>query len=171
MEKAKSNILTRILMALIAVLALLVVCKIFFIDVYTVVGNSMLPTYESGDKVFARKVGGVSRFDVVIINAENYKDSGAISEDTDRLFKRVVAVAGDAIWSENGVLCLEYDGETYILTDENYGAGNLDFMINGIERIVIPEGYVFVLGDNRNNSTDSRIIGLIAVEDIEAVVL
>ena len=69
------------------------------------------------------------------------------------------------------MLCLEYDGETHILADENYGGGDIDRMIVQVERTVVPDGYVYVLGDNRNNSADSRIIGLVAVEDIEAVVL
>ena len=171
MEKTRGKVLSRVLSALLIVLALLTVCKIFFIDIYTVVGDSMSPTYENGQRVFARKVGGTGRFDAVIIRAENYRGGGVLPEDADRLFKRVVAVAGDIVWSENGVLCLEYDGETHILTGENYGGGDIEPMILPVERTVVPDGYVYVLGDNRNNSADSRIIGLVAVEDIEAVVL
>ena len=45
MEKTRGKVLSRVLSALLIVLALLTVCKIFFIDIYTVVGDSMSPTY------------------------------------------------------------------------------------------------------------------------------
>lgn len=171
MRKTKGKFWSRALTALVALLLLLCVCKIFFIDIYSVTGASMSPTYADGQKVFARKVGGAGRFDAVIIRAENYKEGGALPDDADRLFKRVVAVAGDVIWTEDGVLCLTYDGETHKLENENYGGGRLEPMLVGIEKTTVPDGYVYVLGDNRNNSADSRVIGLVAAGDIEAVVL
>ena len=80
MEKTRGKVLSRVLSALLIVLALLTVCKIFFIDIYTVVGASMSPTYENGQRVFARKVGGAGRFDAVIIRAENYRGGGVLPD-------------------------------------------------------------------------------------------
>lgn len=163
----------KLLTVLTVILAAFCLVKIFIADVYTVEGGSMLPTYQSGEQVFARKVGGTNRFDTVIIkNAEDYMTlAGQGGRGTQRLFKRVVAVAGDEIWSEDGVLCLCFDGTTYRYYTENYGGGALAKMMWQIPRQKVPSGKIFVLGDNRTDSIDSRNFGFVDVKDVEAVVI
>ena len=195
-KKKLANVLTNLLIIVTAILAVLCTFKIFLVDIYTVVGESMMDTYKHGQKVIARKIGTPDRFDAVIINADPYRTLGGYSADISMLFKRVVAVAGDTIWTEDGVLCVEYDGvvhryeeerykkcdkneseacktnecDHYLLDktlDINYASSNFN---KDLPRVTVPEGSVYVMGDNRKNSTDSRKFGVVAMRDIIAVV-
>lgn len=173
--KQKGALAIKILTAVTIVLAILCVVKLFVLDFYTIEGNSMEPTFHSGQSVFVRKVGGANRFDAVIIkNTETYLGDMTYNGDkVGRLIKRVVAVEGDVIWSENGVLCVRFDGEDHRYDEEDYGGGLLSEMpsYKDIDRQTVPQGKVFVLGDNRTDSIDSRTFGFVDKSDIEAVVL
>lgn len=79
--------------------------------------------------------------------------------------KRVIGIAGDKIQIENGKVYL--NGEE--LQEEYLADGVITNQLN-YNDIVVPEGYVFVMGDNRNQSADSRVFGCIPIEKIEGKV-
>ena len=165
MKKQKQNSLLGIILSvLIALMLLFVGIRTFFIDWYNVSGGSMLPTYEHGQLVLGRKVGGAQRFDVVIIKADSLVGQ-------ERIIKRVVAFEGEEVWSQNGVLCVSSNGQTMTFENEDYGGGDIGKLKVEIKRQVIPQGCVYVLGDNRLTSVDSRTFGAISTDLIEAVVL
>jgi signal peptidase I len=124
----------------------------------TVVGDSMNPTFKSGQlvstEVFHSDTDDVQVGEIVIFQSEEYGKE---------LIKRVVAVGGDTVQIKNGVLYRNGKAvkETFSLM-ENAGLAE--------EELTVPEDSVFCLGDNRNNSTDSRIIGCISYSDIKYVV-
>lgn len=111
-----------------------------------VVGSSMNPTYTSGDFLLVWKTEDVKLGDIVAINSDTL---GKI------LCKRVIGVAGDHIViNETGLyINNELIVEEYTSTEDWYINYNLD--------ITVPEDSVFVMGDNRIASTDSRAIGCI----------
>ena len=151
-------------------LALLIAYLIItFVGQRTVVdGDSMYPGLNDGDNIIVEKLsyrfGEIERYDVIVFN---YHDPFK-NEDV-YYIKRVIGMPGDTIFIENGaVYLINEDGETVPL-NENYGYySNADIMQAYLASvpITIPEGQYFVLGDNRNNSYDSRQIGLIKEEDI-----
>ena len=149
--------------ALIFALAFLVLLFTFVVRVVAVNGSSMVPTLNSGDRLLVQSsLFQVERGDVVVI--DSYIEYGK------PLVKRVIAVGCDRvdINAETGEVFV--NGQ---LLDEPYIAeatrqkGDMEFPLT------VPEGYLFVMGDNRMHSTDSRYqdIGFIDERDILGQVL
>ena len=79
--------------------------------------------------------------------------------------KRVIGIEGDHIKIENGKVYL--NGEEL---DEPYLRDGIETESNLFTDITVPQGYIFVMGDNRPHSTDSRSFGCIPVEKVESKV-
>lgn len=139
---------------LVLSLLVLVVVFTFFVRVVRVDGDSMDTTLHNGDQVLLyTSVSEYQHGDIVVI------DRYAIVP----LVKRIIAVGGDT-------LKIGEDGMVYLngsMISEPYARG-LTKPKDCTETTIIPDGYVFVMGDNRMNSHDSRSsdIGLISIKDI-----
>jgi signal peptidase I len=129
----------------------------FVLEAFRIPSESMVPTLEVGDRVFVNKF--IYRFtepergDIVVFESVNGGE-----ED---LIKRVVALPGDEVEVRSGTLLVngEEQEEPYL---------NKELPFNGsYEPTEVPEGEVFVMGDNRANSADSRVFGPLPVENIE----
>ncbi|WP_077326157.1 signal peptidase I [Virgibacillus siamensis] len=164
MEKRKSEWFEWIKALLIA-FALIFVVRTFFFAPIVVDGPSMMPTLHDGDQMIINKIiydiNEPERFDIVVFHASDKKD----------FIKRVIGVPGDHVAVKNDVLFI--NGKKVkepFLSRMKQGENTYtdDFKLEDIPGGYkkIPEGYVLVLGDNRGNSTDSRILGLISMDQI-----
>lgn len=142
----------------------------FWVSTVKVQQNSMLPTLKPNDIVILDKLSSYSRGDVIVFS---------YSENDDYI-KRVIGIGGDTVWTENGDVYLEYtDKNGKKVTEklkEDYINEQSSTFTNGymgdLEKITIPEGKLFVLGDNRHVSVDSRHakVGLISQDSVKGVV-
>ena len=125
----------------------------FVFDPITVEGSSMIPTLNDGQYMLIEKIskhtGGIGRGDVVVIHLENLPP----------YVKRVVAVGGDTVEVKDGALYVNGQRQ-----DESY-LNELEIRYT-MEEQLIPEGYYFVMGDNRNNSSDSHSFGPVPLSQI-----
>ena len=138
-----------------------IICIIFtfiFRDA-NVVGNSMVNTLHNNDKIILTNFMYIPEpGDIVVINAENQ-----IEKD---IIKRVIATEGQTLRIDYNTGEVLVDG---VIIDEPYISSYTIKPNNEYDiPYVIPEGYNFVMGDNRNVSLDSRDseIGLIPVSDV-----
>ena len=180
-SKNKQSIVNTILNVFIVVIFVLLVFEIFFAANFTgiyVVGSSMDPTLTgakeyteggwvvadtSGDYVYVNKHASPTYGDIVVVN----KDSKTT------IIKRVIAMGGDYVKLDEGKLYLKHEGsnefklynESYVDPDNNTASlskntfprdsyGSLDE--NGY---YVEKGFLFILGDNRDVSEDSRADG------------
>jgi len=138
------------------------VVEAFLVQAFWIPSPSMEPTLEQGDRVLVNKLAykfhDVHRGDVVVFERPPGTSNGADDEIKD-LIKRVVGVGGDRIESRDGSLYVNRE-----LIDEPYLEPGTRTDVP--EAIVVPDGQVFVMGDNRENSEDSRVFGPIDEDTI-----
>lgn len=150
MKNRIKNIMSYVVIILIALLI-----KQYVFSPIRVNGSSMVPTLKDGDIMILNEIGyhlnGVKRFDIVVIKTDN-----------DRIIKRVIGLPGDTVEYLDNKLFI--NGE--IVPEDFTHDITHNFKLEEINESVIPQGYYFVVGDNRGNSKDSRIIGLVSSKQI-----
>jgi signal peptidase I len=140
--------------------------RTFFFSNYVVEGESMMPTLEDGNKLVVNKIGyqigDLDRFDVIVFHANEKED----------YVKRIVGLPGDRIKYEDDQLYINGKkiNEPFldIYRSQAFG-GRLtgDFTLQEVTgEKTVPKDKLFVLGDNRLGSWDSRHFGFISVEQV-----
>lgn len=153
--------------ALLIAFAIAAFIRYFLFTPIVVDGDSMMPTLENGDRMIVNKIGykigDPDRFDIIVFHAPEQKD----------YIKRVIGLPGDYVEYKDDQLYIngELIEEPYLdAYKEEITEGNLtyDFTLKDINPSldVIPEGHVFVMGDNRRFSKDSRHIGIVDQSEI-----
>lgn len=164
-EKKKNETMEWVKSILIA-FGIMAVIRIFLFTPIVVDGESMMPTLEHGDKMIVNKIGydigKPKRFDIVVFHAPEQKD----------YIKRVIGLPGDTVEYRDDVLYINDEAidEPYLdqyKAEIEFGTLTEDFTLKElIGRDTVPEGTVFVLGDNRRKSKDSRYIGVVSIDEI-----
>lgn len=135
------------------------ICRQFLFSPTTVLGASMSPTFQDQDRVIVSKTSGIQRFDVIVFDAPDSEDEYYI--------KRVIGLPGDRIQMKDDVLYVNGEAlqEEYLIENKEENPFNKlteDFSLQektGESRV--PKDMLFVMGDNRLHSKDSRIFGFI----------
>lgn len=168
---------------LLVALVVAVLIKTFLVQPFYIPSGSMIPTLEINDRVIVAKVGtgDVERGEIVVFENPYADDApvgfveaagkavlealGIRTSPDDDLIKRTVAVGGDRIEIVANVVYV--NGSPL---DEPYLAAG-SFMPD-MPALVVPDGHLFMMGDNRSSSSDSRVFGPVPVDHVvgEAVV-
>jgi signal peptidase I len=160
------NAIFDFLQGIVVIMAILVMVYLFIMSPQEVNGESMEPSFHNGEYILTNKVTykfrEPARGDVVIF--KSWKD-----KDVDYI-KRVIALAGETVSLNNNSIYV--NGEKL---DEQYLSPNTaifggSFLQDG-QTETVPDGMIFVMGDNRPHSSDSREFGPVAKEDIIGVVI
>jgi len=146
---------------IVGAILLALVVKVFLLQAFYIPSLSMYPTLHEGDRVLVNKLSyrlhDVNRGDVIVFERPPTETSSNIPD----LIKRVVGLPGESITIENGSVFV--DGQRL---DENYlPDGTVTSTANAPNKCapdapcVVPAGQVWVMGDNRGDSKDSRYFG------------
>ena len=168
-KKPFADVLEWMSCMIFAVTAMLVI-NLFFFRSITVSGTSMNDTLVDGDKVIAMNFCYTPQYgDIVIVQADKLKNknTGLYGEP---IIKRVIAKGGDTVRIDyaNGNV---YRNDELLEEDYIKDLTHLhnDGWLQDNEEIVVPENCVFVMGDNRNASNDSRNLQDVGFIDVDSI--
>ncbi len=151
------------LQCIVVALVLCILVFVFLGRIVTVEGTSMLPTFLHGDRLLISNLFYTPQVgDVVVFQTNSY--------GPEPLIKRVIAVEGQTVDIDFEAGVVYVDG---VPMEEPYTAAPTYERLDFTEAVTVPEGCVFVMGDNRNGSTDSRhsAIGMVDTRCILGKVL
>lgn len=163
--KTTGRVVAEWALVLAAALALALILRAVLFQAYYIRFTSMEPTLSNGDRVLVNKLGydlhDVNRGDLVVFE----RPQGVSGRQTDDLIKRVIALPGEVIRFVEGDVYI--DGQRLhepYLESAGITTGNVPSNCAAIvnEGCRVGAGEVFVMGDNRPNSTDSRSFGPIS---------
>ncbi len=164
-------------------LAIALLVKTFFIQAFYIPSESMEPTLKRGDRVFVNKVvfdvGDIHRGDVVVFENPNQAELperggvgaflhwlgegiGFAQPENEDLIKRVIGLPGETVAIRDHTVYIEGDPilEPYLTAEAREHNGDFG-------PVTVPEGSLFVMGDNRGNSADSRYgLGFVPVDAV-----
>lgn len=152
MEKKKNDWLSYII-----IIVVIVLIRTFIATPVMVDGNSMVPTLVNNQILILYKLSKkYNRFDIVVIDHK-------VNGEKEHLVKRVIGLPGEYVEYKDSKLYINKKEvkETFI------DVKTADFSLAKLGYLEIPEGYYFVVGDNRGDSSDSRILGLIPEDEIK----
>jgi signal peptidase I len=136
------------------IIALLI--KTFLIQAFYIPSKSMVPTLRVGDRVLVNKVSydmhDIHRGDVVVFKRPPGEAASGIKD----LIKRVIGLPGETLEAQDGRVYV--DGK---LLDEPYVSKDCPNGTDNLPKTTVPAHKVFVMGDNRCDSRDSRYFGAI----------
>ena len=131
---------------------------VFVFRIFTVQGSSMFSTLQDGNKVVVWQYNyQPTRGDIVVISKYGKLDESII--------KRIIALPRDKLYIDFKTSSVYVNGKKlneYYINEPEFGPDD------GKIPEVVPEGYIFVMGDNRNHSSDSRstYVGLVPIDKV-----
>jgi signal peptidase I len=175
--------------SLIIFIALMSVFRSAVADWYEVPTGSMQPTIQEGDRILTDKMAYDLRIPfthISLLKLNDPKTGDIIVFDSqaadNRLIKRVIGVPGDSVALENNELIINGKKLTYAYQQSNTDSfdkiedlnghkhsirvAHSPSRLSGFAEVIIPDGYFLAMGDNRDNSADSRVIGLIPRQEL-----
>ncbi len=146
MEKLKDSI------SFIVIILAIILIRLFIVTPVRVDGPSMNNTLKDGDILLLDKYDNkYERFEIVVFNYNG-----------ERLIKRVIGLPGEVVSYKNNRLYINGNE-----IEDNYGLGYTeDFELKNLNLTKIPDNEYLVMGDNRNDSLDSRYFGTISKDKI-----
>lgn len=172
-EGWKSVLSTILIVVSAPIIALLLINFVF--QSYEVDGPSMESTLQNGDRLIVWKVPRTiakiqdkdyipARGDVIVFTKKGLYEDGAGGDK--QLIKRVIGLPGDRVVVSDGIITIYNEAHPDGFNPDHSGLYKIAQTTEGNVDITVNQGEVFVAGDNRANSLDSRIFGPIPVKDI-----
>lgn len=175
--------------SLFVFLSLMLVFRSAVADWSDVPTGSMKPTIVEGDRIFVNKMAYDLRVpftNISLVNIAEPKHNDIIIFDSKvsgkRLVKRVIGEPGDVVAMVNNRLTINNEPLNYTLVHQAQGYNHQQESIGNLKRkvtvtspasrfayfkpVMVPENHYLVLGDNRDNSADSRVIGFVPRQEI-----
>ena len=158
MPKVSKDVFDWIDTIVIALIAVVIIFTFVF-RIATIVGPSMQNTLYSGERVIISNLFYEPQYgDIVVISRNTNNDVGVIEAGNEPIIKRVIATEGQWVNIDfsKGIVYVGYDTAHMVALDEPYVKTPTNKMYDVEFPLQVTEGHVFVLGDNRNDSLDSR---------------
>ncbi|UPO89201.1 signal peptidase I [Niallia sp. Man26] len=163
MKKRWQQELYSLLKCFVFAIIIVVICRNFLFSPSVVHGESMSPTFEDGNKVILSKISDIEHFDMIVFHAPD-QDANYI--------KRVIGLPGDTVSMKDDVLYINGKAYTKFYLKENK-LGATTAKLTGDPTLeeetgekTVPNNSLFVLGDNRLKSKDSRDFGFISDKSV-----